>query len=74
VTDIQRKLKPCSDQDRFEGVRGRPGLALKDNTMKPVEHAPSAKAKDNITRISNILVEGAIFMQRSGVNLDSRSG
>jgi hypothetical protein len=40
------------------------------------EDAPSAKAKNNITRISNLLVQGAVFyetlrLKRFSIRIDS---
>ena len=34
---------------------------MKDGTAKPEEDAPSTKAKNNIARISNLLVKSTIF-------------
>ena len=49
---------------------------MKGDTVKPEEHAPSTKAKDKITRISNLLVESAIIyetlrLERLGIGIDS---
>ena len=43
--------------------------------MKPEEDVPSAKAKDDITRISNLLVESAVLeealrLKRFGIRID----
>ena len=36
---------------------------MKDNTVKLVERAPSSKAKDDVTRISNLFVNSTIFYE-----------
>jgi hypothetical protein len=34
---------------------------LKDDTVKPEEDAPSAKAKHDISRVSNVLIKSTVF-------------
>jgi hypothetical protein len=46
-------------------MKGR--LVLDDSTVEPEEDAPSAKAKDNIARISDVFVESAIFYETLGL-------
>jgi hypothetical protein len=48
---------------------------LEDGTAKPGEDAPSTKAKDNIARISNLLVKSTIFdetlrLERFSIRID----
>ena len=48
---------------------------MKDNTMESEEDVPSAKAKDNIARISNLLIKIAVFdetlrLERFSIGID----
>ena len=61
ATVVQRELKAMWRPGQILSVRVRARLTLKDDAVKPEEHAPSAKAKDEITRISDLLIKSAIF-------------
>ena len=48
---------------------------MEDSTAKPEEDAPSTKAKNNIARISDLLVKDTIFdktlrLERFGIGID----
>jgi hypothetical protein len=50
-------------------------LGLEDDTVKPEEGIPSAKAKDDIARISDLLIKCAVFyetfrFERFGIGID----
>jgi hypothetical protein len=47
---------------------------LKDHTVKSEQHTPSAKAKDDVARISNVRVKSAVFdetlrLKRFGIRI-----